>query len=214
MTYTYGIRFGLILSLSVALFLWAAKETHACVCSPDSSPAWRLDRADSVFVGKVTSMTSFEIAPGSPRVFPDTIVTFEVQRIWKGVRYHEMHTLTALYNTCGYDFRLGNEYLVYVRNNETGVCDGTSHMRHVEDFLKNAARHSESATLESVYGLGIAYLPAYGTSQPRPSVPGMIDPLSPDANGCSAPSTTHADVTWLVAMAGLVWLSVRWRPRK
>ena len=88
----------------------------ACSCVPPSPPKQAVEEADAVFLGTVEK---FEIdkppAPeGNAEGEAKRIATVRVRVSWKGVEDPIVRVATALYGpTCGYDFIVGADYLVY-----------------------------------------------------------------------------------------------------
>jgi hypothetical protein len=60
-------------------------------------------------------------------------VLFEVTNTWKGVNETQVRVYTATNSaSCGFNFNLGDEYLVYASGDKsrliTGLCDRTTHI--------------------------------------------------------------------------------------
>ncbi len=199
---TYTIRLVLIFSVSLLWFFANTGETSACSCAPLGSPTEQLADSTSVFAGKVIDRKESENSRG----WSAFIVEFEVTTVWKGPLYETIYVGTNDNEiSCGFEFHIGIEYIVYTYNGWTGICRRT-------DFLARAK--------EDLVELGKGYKPLPGTSGPQPGAsrfppeePRKIDLVDPSIGWCSLGSST-ADAVWLGIMAGLVWFGVRRRPRR
>jgi hypothetical protein len=92
----------------------------ACSCL-DPGIRGRFKQADIVFAGKAVSIDD-------SKGFPE--VHFDVDRSWKGVGANTVSVLTARDGaSCGAEFDVGKDYLIYARLKGTafvtGLCDGT-----------------------------------------------------------------------------------------
>ena len=234
----HAIRLSLVLLLGMIWFSWNAQQVDACTC-PLFTPAESLEYSDAVFKGRVTAIHYSEVPDDQRKTGVDTVVAFEVNSVWKGPLYHTTYVATNRYEaSCGFEFDYGEEYLVYVKDGETGWCAGTTHMRYAQEHLAV---------------LGLSFLPAFGTSQRFPYIPGVVNPLwtatptptpqptptptpeptatvtpyptatptpelqqdiSSNVSGCNIPSqlrSSGTDVTWLGVMAALVWFGAQRR---
>ncbi len=110
----------------MGLFL-APKPAHACLCAPSGSPAEALERADTVFAGKVTSIKFKGTSPYRLSTADPVEVEFRVSRVWKG----PLRETTAVETensgiSCGYQFKKGQTYIVYATDGYTGMCSRTA----------------------------------------------------------------------------------------
>jgi len=92
--------------------------SHACDKSPlslsDSSSV-----ADVIFQGEIENLQYLD-DPNQTKTEPRIIVTFSVEKVWKGV-VGKTITIQTTHNksTCnGYEFKAGVEYLVYSQYNK------------------------------------------------------------------------------------------------
>lgn len=122
----------LIFTLAVLASIGAA---FACSCFAGESVEDKFNRSDSVFTGQVISIEE------SGDYYD---VTFEVGKMYKGNftvdKIVKTHQSSA---TCGYNFELNENYLVYANKNEgelsTGLCSGTNVLNQSKtdiDFLE------------------------------------------------------------------------------
>lgn len=123
----------------VAIFAVGASDLHearACSCLPPPPPAKAFAEADAVFLGKVIS---FELTGDA---FSMRLAKFTVTKIWKGERSAVREILTANNSAaCGYEFLVGEEYVIYAYADEqqklhTNLCMRTRATRFASDDLK------------------------------------------------------------------------------
>jgi hypothetical protein len=116
------------------------------------SAAEAFERSSAVFSGKVTKISRpFLDAVGITRS-GNHRVEFAVRKHWKGAQSKNAVVLTRLSGeACGFPFREGQEYLVYVAAGaggiETGICTGTKsitgaelEMKQLDQLLKALAQ--------------------------------------------------------------------------
>lgn len=112
----------------------------ACSCEQPPGVAEELSRSDAVFSGKVISI---EEKPPLLSV-PSKTVIFQVGRIWKGIEQSQVKITTGQGGgDCGFDFNMGQEYLVYaVKSNSYGlnslstiICDRTATLSQAQGDL-------------------------------------------------------------------------------
>lgn len=95
-------RISLFTFLFVFLFL-GSQVAYACMCYPPDDP-YKVSKA--VFFGKLIQISSTD--QNSPR-----ILTFRIEKDWKGIETGEVTVLTPQLNRCGYNFETGEKYLIY-----------------------------------------------------------------------------------------------------
>jgi hypothetical protein len=80
----------------------------------------------------------FKIQFSPLSIFPQKkSILFEVKNTWKGVSQFQIIIDTYI-DSIGYDFKVGNEYLVYANQSdlkrlETNICDGTKELSTAEE---------------------------------------------------------------------------------
>jgi hypothetical protein len=111
------------LLLLVVFAVIPAQQAYACSCIPPAPPLESMANSDAVFSGKVMRIDSDE-APIINSADPVKVV-FNVSRVWKGPEEGAIALSTARESaSCGYNFVVGEEYLVYATNSETGLTTG------------------------------------------------------------------------------------------
>lgn len=132
----------MILVLVIAIliggsFSWPSAAS-ACSCIEPPGIEEELSRSDAVFSGKVISV---EDRPPFIAV-PGKTVILQVGKIWKGISQSQVKIATGQGGgDCGYDFAVGQEYLVYaVKSDSYGtnslstiICDRTDVLSQAQD---------------------------------------------------------------------------------
>jgi hypothetical protein len=146
-------RLAKIFGLIIAWIGLSQSAAFACMCVGLPTPNDYLRDADVVFAGRVIDK---EIEGGDSRIrfdwsppfihltdlqltegYDKTFTVFEVTRVWKG----DILARTSVDSSspCGYDFRLGEEYIVYAKWFEgklhTGMCQRNNELRNASADL-------------------------------------------------------------------------------
>jgi hypothetical protein len=124
-----NVLLGLVLAVS-----FAAVRADACSCVGPGTPTHELGRATAVFAGKVVNIVR------DPSGF-GLIVTFHVDRQWKGVHDHMVTVKTGPHSAaCGFGFRAHHEYLVYAHDYQghlhTSLCTRTKALAQATEDLR------------------------------------------------------------------------------
>jgi hypothetical protein len=95
-------------------------------------------KSKAIFVGEVVEIKVPKTASGEPAWVAE--VKFKVQRAWKGAEAEEMSVFTPnVCCICGYEFRVGESYLVYAHGSDrlsTDMCTRTRKLVEAETDLK------------------------------------------------------------------------------
>jgi len=176
----------LVISMMIAgVTLLQPCIAFACSCAPSPSVAASVSSAVAVFSGKVMKV---DAPQGQVVSSADPVtVTFAVQKVWKGAAEPQLVVITALDSaSCGYNFELGQEYLVYADRNEgpgaalsVNLCSRTTILPQAQSDLA---------------ALGEGQLPAGGQVSNQPSTP--------------APSAAPATPTVLPSTGTSRWLPI------
>lgn len=152
-------RGGMVYLALVAIIVGAALHTSAerasaCSCAPPRPPFEALARADAVFSGEVVSMKE---PRGWLSSSTDPItIEFKVSAVWKGDIHETVFIKTAWSSaSCGYEFALGEQYLVYAREGRTSLCSRTKSIHAaIEDFaaLGGPTAHLPGANRQGLFG--------------------------------------------------------------
>ncbi|MCH2225628.1 MAG: hypothetical protein MK066_12730 [Crocinitomicaceae bacterium] len=119
--------------LFVGLFI--SVNSLACDCIPQPEMSLEFHRTRTVFVGRVTN-----IKPDSDSKGALLVVTFEVSDNLKSSKKSTIKIKTsASGKSCGYEFRLGQRYLVYANMARPGlmtsVCSRTTPLSKAKNDL-------------------------------------------------------------------------------
>ena len=119
------------LTSTLLLLILAIRPAAGCSCIPPPPPRKALADAVAVFSGKV-----LKVDKTKPRLYS---VTFEVVRIYKGVKTAKVDVATATSSAaCGYNFAVGQSYLVYCYGKKglaTNICTRTTSLKSAKKDL-------------------------------------------------------------------------------
>jgi hypothetical protein len=132
------LRFTLLLMVVSFLMLGSTQPAAACSCIMPGTPVEEMDRSAAVFSGKVVHLDT-STAPIISSADP-VVVGFDVSTIWKGPQEAQLAITTARSSaSCGFEFQLGVEYIVYAYEGEvgleTGLCTRTAPLAMAADDL-------------------------------------------------------------------------------
>jgi len=155
-----------IFILTVIIFLSYStfQRTNACSCIPQEPPNIEYGNHDAVFIGKVT-----EISFVSWYGYPFHLVSFEVEKKWKGVYSNEVQVFTAANDAaCGYDFLIDTVYLVYATISDdtlrTNICTRTNPVWKADEDLAYLNSLDDSDGLQP-FGLQDKFITALAVEQ-------------------------------------------------
>jgi len=117
--------------LVLAFMIPPGKELRACSCVPPPPPAEEFENSDGVFVATVTS---FKRAKEYSRV-----AKLRLLQLWKGKKVDEIFT-SLNSGLCGFDFVVGETYLIYafmIEDGElhTNICTRTASLEQAGEDL-------------------------------------------------------------------------------
>ena len=134
----------LIFGIIICLFL---SQTISLACSCTAPPKNKTEkqlieleqkRSKAIFAGEVVEIVVPKTPSGELEQFAE--VRFKVQRMWKGLKTEEVKVSTAnVCCICGYEFKVGESYLVYANGNEnlsTDTCTRTKRLSDAGNDLK------------------------------------------------------------------------------
>lgn len=124
------------------LFLLFPVTSLACSCVPPGSVQEEMERSSAVFSGKVVEIVNpnekNEIQSSADLV----AVKIEVTEWWKGGNESEVIVYTEMSSaSCGFEFSLNEEYIVYAHEDDDGkirvsLCSRTAQLQYAEEDLK------------------------------------------------------------------------------
>ncbi len=179
MTTVQALRFSSAIFFAGFCFLLFVGDVDACSCGETPSPTEALAQSAKVFSGKVVHVSGGDGTLREPALLSGyVLVEFEVYAVWKGQAYATMFIETAWWSgSCGVEFYVGQEWLVYSYDGETAVpCSRTRRL---------------SLAQSDIDALGEGQVPAAGTSEPYRQSGFRIERTRSTAAGADA--TTSAE---------------------
>ncbi len=168
----------------------------ACSCLPSGSVAESVSSSAAVFAGTVTKV---DVPQGQGMSSADSVtVTFATQKVWKGTTESQIVVTTSRDSaSCGYNFELGQEYLVYANQNTEGapglnvsLCSRTTILAQAQSDLA-ALGEGQAPT-----GGQASNAPSSPSASPLPSTPSVL------------PSTGASPWLWITLLFGAVFMVV------
>lgn len=140
----------------IAAALLIAPEVVACSCTETPSVAESLLNSKAVFVGEVEkivlkrrwtkypegreTLSGGVVLKDEGLMYePGVTIVFAVDRSWKGVKGPRIEIATSIDPAaCGFDFKLGNRYLVFADQSRRGLSAGLcSRIAHLSDASRD-----------------------------------------------------------------------------
>ena len=123
----------------VFLLMVLSSDVNACSCASGGRPCHDYWKATAVFTGTVIYSSTTTSKRGDYYV-PGRLVRFNIDQPFRGVTGKEVEVRTGLGDSdCGYNFRLGGQYLVYAYGDKdklaTGICSRTRPVSEAADDL-------------------------------------------------------------------------------
>jgi hypothetical protein len=149
-----AMRYLVVVIAVLGWFGLTSSPAQACSCFPVGPPCQAYGSASAVFAGAAVSMR--RVGPGEAQSeYRERVFKFSVDQAYLGVVGTEIEVLTGSGGgDCGYDFTIGERYLVYAHlyNNRlvTGICTRTRLFAQAgEDlgFLGNLSSAAPGATI-------------------------------------------------------------------
>src|SRR5215813_2192911 len=140
---------------AMALFaiLLTARTADACTCENGGPPCQAYSNTVAVFVGTPIVMKPNGLSP-ELGTYGNRVFTFIVEEGFRGVNLGQVQVITG--GTCGYNFKIGERYLVYAgfdnktRTYGTSICTRTQPLANASDdldYIRGLARMEPGATL-------------------------------------------------------------------
>jgi Carboxypeptidase regulatory-like domain len=149
---------GLAAVVAAAIGL-SPRVASACSCMPGGPPCQAYFQADVVFVGTVRSITVRKVPlEGIDVVVDRRVVRLSIERAARGVQGTEVDVTTGSGGgDCGYNFKIGERYVVYAYRNKDGalgtsICSRTRPIADASDDLAYFSALPASGSGARVFG--------------------------------------------------------------
>jgi hypothetical protein len=218
-----------VLTLSlVAVWAVPPSPVEACSCTGPGKPCEAFWQAESVFIGTVSSIEQEMVTEKwSNRPYPRRVISFDTVTVSRGPS-EPMRVRTGLGGgDCGYDFDVGQSYVVYAHRDSdgrlaTGICSRTAPVERAADdlsFIRGLPPSSskdalgwvtgEARRLEQDLVTGVATLDEPATQPIRLTLTGkrriVIDSQDGRFDGHIPPGKYEVEVTAPAGFYAAVW---------
>jgi hypothetical protein len=147
--------FAIAIFFGVAAF---ATDAGACSCALSGPPCEAYFQVDAVFVGEAQTITTVDGPAGRP--YQQRLITFATRRALRGVDTPTVRVITGMGGgDCGYNFTIGEQYLVYAYRSKdgaelsTGICTRTRPLSQAVDDLRYFDELPVPRTSGHVFGI-------------------------------------------------------------
>ena len=147
----------LIAALAVLI---CAESARPCSCIGSGPPCQAYGNTSAVFVGTPTGVSQTTVKAdrvGDQFNYPQRLFTFRVEEAFRGVEAVEVQVMTGMGGgDCGYNFQIGERYLVYAGRDAnsdvygTSICTRTRPLSEAgEDleYIRNLSKRERGAVL-------------------------------------------------------------------
>jgi len=132
------------LSLLLVLMVWAPlpPSAAACDCGYTGAPCNAFATTPTVFVGEATKIASIDLRTDSGGDYKDRLVSFDVERSYRGLTTKTAEVLSGWNSDCGYRFQEGVRYIVYAYPHRpigkltTSICTRTRPLSEASEDLE------------------------------------------------------------------------------
>ena len=128
----------------------------ACDCIHAAEPCKAFANTPTVFAGRVTKISSIDLKTASGDDYKDRLVSFEVERSYRGLAAKTAEVQSGWNSDCGYRFQEGVRYLVYAYLESstgkltTSICTRTRPILEASKDLEYLSKKDDPS-----YGAGI-----------------------------------------------------------
>jgi len=129
----------------------------ACDCADTGPPCKAFANTPAVFAGRVIKIATISVKAPSGDLYEDRLIVLEVERSYRGSVSKTVEVVTGSGGSdCGYDFRMGEHYLVYAYPHPqsgklyTGICQRTRPISDAGDDLDYLSKKDDPS-----HGAGI-----------------------------------------------------------
>jgi len=145
------------MSLLLAALVWVLVPLSgaACDCGYAGAPC----KASTVFVGRVVKISAIDLKTASGDHYEDRLVSFEVERSYRGLTTKTAEVLSGRNSDCGYRFQEGVRYLVYAYAHSptakltTSICTRTRPLSEASEDLEYLERKDDPSQGAGIEGM-------------------------------------------------------------
>src|SRR5215470_11145685 len=146
------------MSLLLAALVWVRVplSATACDCGYAGAPCKAFEKAPTVFVGSAVRISPIDLKTASGGDYKDRLVSFEVERTYRGLTSKTAEVLSEWNSDCGYRFQEGLRYLVYAYPHgstgklATSICTRTRPISEATEDLEYLSKKDDPS-----HGAGI-----------------------------------------------------------
>ena len=132
------------MSFLLAALVWVLVplSAAACDCGYAGAPCKAFDKTPTVFVGRVVKISTIDLKTASGDDYKDRLVSFEVERTYRGLTSKTAEVLSEWNSDCAYRFQEGLRYLVYAYPHgstgklTTSICTRTRPISEASEDLE------------------------------------------------------------------------------
>jgi len=145
----------------LALVGWALVplSAGACDCHYAGTPCKAFANTPTVFVGRVTRIVPIDLKMATGIDYKDRLVSFDVERSYRGLTTKTAEVLSGWNSDCGYRFQEGVRYLVYAYPHSstgrltTSICTRTGLLSEASEDLEYLDKKDDPAHGAGIEGM-------------------------------------------------------------
>jgi hypothetical protein len=149
-------QFAMLLPLALLACTLLPLSAAACDCLHAGAPCKAFANTPTVFAGRVTKTSSIELKTASGDDYKDRLVSFDVERSYRGLTTKATEVQSGWNSDCGYRFQEGVRYLVYAYPDSsigkltTSICTRTRPIAEASEDLEYLSKKDDPS-----HGAGI-----------------------------------------------------------
>ena len=149
------------MSLLLAALAWVLVplSAAACDCGYAGAPCKAFEKTPTVFVGRVVKISTIDLKTASGDDYKDRLVSFEVERSYRGLTTKTAVVLSGWNSDCGYRFQEGVRYLVYAYPHSptakltTSICTRTRPLSEASEDLEYLEKKDDPSRGAGIEGM-------------------------------------------------------------
>ena len=148
-------------SLPLAMLAWTLLPggAAACDCGYAGAPCKAFEKTPTVFIGRVIGISAIDLKTVSGDDYKDRLVSFEVERSYRGLTTKTAVVLSGWNSDCGYRFQEGVRYLVYAYPHSptakltTSICTRTRPLSEASEDLEYLEKKDDPSQGAGIEGM-------------------------------------------------------------